>query len=273
MFFWIISIILLLLFVTLITRTALKRPAFLSIRAFCTRKHLVTTLFVLIALLMPLLLHNSNVAAQNDSFQTQRISDKKITPKKIGNKKSTHKKVTHKKSTNKKSITKQTVDQAATSQASANTPATQTAESTEQVASQATTSTVAETQNTTTAQSTTPVTHSGFTLGGVDFPIVSFSGSGHVPADGNVYSWSQLANHYLIEYQGTAHNYISSATVGATVYVNGQAYRISEVLPWVDYNSAYNVLLSHRVTGGISFQTCETTSAASPLRLFIAVPA
>lgn len=86
MFFWIISIILLLLFVTLITRTALKHPAFLSIRAFCTRKHLVTTLFVLIALLMPLLLHNSNVAAQNDSFQTQRISDKKITPKKIGNK-------------------------------------------------------------------------------------------------------------------------------------------------------------------------------------------
>ncbi|MCL5458024.1 hypothetical protein [Loigolactobacillus coryniformis] len=258
MFFWIISIILLLLFVTLITRTALMHPASLSIRAFCTRKHLATTLFVLLALLMPLLLHNSNVAAQNDSLQAHRISDKKITPKKISN---------------KKSITKQTVDQLATSQANASTPATQTEESTEQVASQATTSTVTETQNTTTARSTTLVTHSGFTLGEVDFPIVSFSGSGHVPADGNVYSWNQLANHYLIEYQGTAYNYISSATVGATVYVNGQAYRISEVLPWVDYNSAYNVLLSHRVTGGISFQTCETTSAASPLRLFIAVPA
>ena len=45
---------------------------------------------------------------------------------------------------------------------------------------------------------------SGFNFNGHHYPIAWFSGLGYVPADGNIYRWSELPNHYLIERAGMA---------------------------------------------------------------------
>lgn len=50
-----------------------------------------------------------------------------------------------------------------------------------------------------------------------------FSGSGQVPADNNVYRWSDDPSHYLIERMGTEGAYIKEIGVGSRVIIDGQS--------------------------------------------------
>ena len=94
---------------------------------------------------------------------------------------------------------------------------------------------------------TTPapqVDTSGFNFNGHHYPIAWFSGTGYVPADGNIYRWSEMPNHYLIERAGMAGGTIRELGVGSKITIDGQTYTVFKVLSGVaNDENAFNLLL------------------------------
>lgn len=121
-------------------------------------------------------------------------------------------------------------------------------------------------QQSTPAQ-TTPapqVDTSGFNFNGHHYPIAWFSGSGYVPADGNIYRWSEMPNHYLIERAGMAGGTIRELGVGSKITIDGQTYTVFKVLSGVaNDENAFNLLTSQGAA--ITFQSCDATYDANGL--------
>ena len=122
------------------------------------------------------------------------------------------------------------------------------------------------------AQQSTPAqtTHapqvdtSGFNFNGHHYPIAWFSGSGYVPADGNIYRWSEMPNHYLIERAGMAGGTIRELGVGSKITIDGQTYTVFKVLSGVaNDENAFNLLTSQGAA--ITFQSCDATYGANGL--------
>ena len=121
-------------------------------------------------------------------------------------------------------------------------------------------------QQSTPAQ-TTPapqVDTSGFNFNGHHYPIAWFSGSGYVPADGNIYRWSEMPNHYLIERAGMAGGTIRELGVGSKITIDGQTYTVFKVLSGIaNDENAFNLLTSQGAA--ITFQSCDATYGANGL--------
>lgn len=121
-------------------------------------------------------------------------------------------------------------------------------------------------QQSTPAQ-TTPapqVDTSVFNFNGHHYPIAWFSGSGYVPADGNIYRWSEMPNHYLIERAGMAGGTIRELGVGSKITIDGQTYTVFKVLSGVaNDENAFNLLTSQGAA--ITFQSCDATYGANGL--------
>ena len=121
-------------------------------------------------------------------------------------------------------------------------------------------------QQSTPAQ-TTPapqVDTSGFNFNDHHYPIAWFSGSGYVPADGNIYRWSEMPNHYLIERAGMAGGTIRELGVGSKITIDGQTYTVFKVLSGVaNDENAFNLLTSQGAA--ITFQSCDATYGANGL--------
>lgn len=147
----------------------------------------------------------------------------------------------------------------------------------EQMISSTTAQNVANTQVTTTpvanaqtpaqqvaaAQESQPDT-SGFNFNGHHYPLAWFSGSGYVPADGNIYRWQELPNHYLIERAGSAGATIRELGVGSKVVIDGQTYTVFKVLSHVQNDeNAWNILTSQGAT--VTWQSCDATYGANGL--------
>ena len=121
-------------------------------------------------------------------------------------------------------------------------------------------------QQSTLAQTTSApqVDTSGFNFNGHHYPIAWFSGSGYVPADGNIYRWSEMPNHYLIERAGMAGGTIRELGVGSKITIDGQTYTVFEVLSGVaNDENAFNLLTSQGAA--ITFQSCDATYGANGL--------
>ena len=121
-------------------------------------------------------------------------------------------------------------------------------------------------QQSTLAQTTSApqVDTSGFNFNGHHYPIAWFSGSGYVPADGNIYRWSEMPNHYLIERTGMAGGTIRELGVGSKVTIDGQTYTVFKVLSGVaNDENAFNLLTSQGAA--ITFQSCDATYGANGL--------
>lgn len=124
----------------------------------------------------------------------------------------------------------------------------------------------ASAQQSTLAQTTSApqVDTSGFNFNGHHYPIAWFSGSGYVPADGNIYRWSEMPNHYLIERAGMAGGTIRELGVGSKITVDGQTYTVFKVLSGVaNDENAFNLLTSQGAA--ITFQSCDATYGANGL--------
>ena len=105
---------------------------------------------------------------------------------------------------------------------------------------------------------------SGFNFNSHHYPIAWFSGSGYVPADGNIYRWSEMPNHYLIERAGMAGGTIRELGVGSKITIDGQTYTVFEVLSGVaNDENAFNLLTSQGAA--ITFQSCDATYGANGL--------
>ena len=105
---------------------------------------------------------------------------------------------------------------------------------------------------------------SGFNFNGHHYPIAWFSGTGYVPADGNIYRWSEMPNHYLIERAGMADGTIRELGVGSQVTIDGRTYTIFKMLSGVaNDENAYDLLISQGAA--ITFQSCDATYGANGL--------
>ena len=121
------------------------------------------------------------------------------------------------------------------------------------------------------ASSSQTIPTSGFYLNGHTYPIKNFSGTGSVPADGNVYAWTSLPNYYLFERAGLAHSQLSSLTVGSKVVINGQVMHVTEVLHGVKNDGAGLGLVSKKLAQhSAGWQTCEQASYNSTLTIWFA---
>lgn len=121
-------------------------------------------------------------------------------------------------------------------------------------------------QQSTPAQTTSApqVDTSGFNFNSHHYPIAWFSGSGYVPADGNIYRWSEMPNHYLIERAGMAGGTIRELGVGSKITIDGQTYTVFKVLSGVaNDENAFNLLTSQGAA--ITFQSCDATYGANGL--------
>lgn len=121
-------------------------------------------------------------------------------------------------------------------------------------------------QQSTLAQTTSApqVDTSGFNFNDHHYPIAWFSGSGYVPADGNIYRWSEMPNHYLIERAGMAGGTIRELGVGSKITIDGQTYTVFKVLSGVaNDENAFNLLTSQGAA--ITFQSCDATYGANGL--------
>ena len=121
-------------------------------------------------------------------------------------------------------------------------------------------------QQSTLAQTTSApqVDTSGFNFNSHHYPIAWFSGSGYVPADGNIYRWSEMPNHYLIERAGMVGGTIRELGVGSKITIDGQTYTVFKVLSGVaNDENAFNLLTSQGAA--ITFQSCDATYGANGL--------
>ncbi|MFJ6966902.1 MAG: hypothetical protein ACIRZ5_00735 [Ligilactobacillus ruminis] len=142
----------------------------------------------------------------------------------------------------------------------------QTAQS--QTASSQTTQAQSQTQQSSSQQ---PAQTSGFCLNGHSYPIRSFSGTGSVPADGNVYAWTSLPNYYLFEMMGAAHSQLGSLHVGSEVVINGRVLHVSEIMYGVKNDGTGLEVVSNKLAQhSAGWQTCEQACYNSTLTVWFA---
>lgn len=111
----------------------------------------------------------------------------------------------------------------------------------------------------------------GFNLNGYHFNISYFSGTGHVPADNNVYLWTDYTQHphYLIERMGSATPAIRSANIGTQITINGKTYTVFNIIHGIQNDSnAYNALSNG--SPAITIQSCDTPDNDSVLTIWYA---
>lgn len=115
-----------------------------------------------------------------------------------------------------------------------------------------------------TAKQETQTDTSGFNFNGHHYPLAWFSGSGYVPADGNIYRWQELPNHFLIERAGSAGATIRELGVSSKVVIDGQTYTVFKVLSHVQNDeNAWNILTSQGAT--VTWQICDATYGSNGL--------
>lgn len=137
-----------------------------------------------------------------------------------------------------------------------------------QSSSQATTQAQSQTQQSSSQQ---PAQTSGFCLNGHSYPIRSFSGTGSVPADGNVYAWTSLPNYYLFEMMGAAHSQLGSLHVGSEVVINGRVLHVSEIMYGVKNDGTGLEVVSNKLAQhSAGWQTCEQACYNSTLTVWFA---
>lgn len=154
----------------------------------------------------------------------------------------------------------------AQSSSQATTQSSQTAQS--QAASSQTTQAQSQSQQSSSQQ---PAQTSGFCLNGHSYPIRSFSGTGSVPADGNVYAWTSLPNYYLFEMMGAAHSQLGSLHVGSEVVINGRVLHVSEIMYGVKNDGTGLEVVSNKLAQhSAGWQTCEQACYNSTLTVWFA---
>lgn len=223
----------------------------------------------------------SQVYACRDTFAA--LAHEKTETKSVAKKETSEKKVSlsvKKESSSESSATETTsVSESSSSVAQSSSVASSSsdAQSSSQATMQAQTATQQSSQ-TTQAQSQTqqsssqqPAQTSGFCLNGHSYPIRSFSGTGSVPADGNVYAWTSLPNYYLFEMMGAAHSQLGSLHVGSEVVINGRVLHVSEIMYGVKNDGTGLEVVSNKLAQHSSgWQTCEQACYNSTLTVWFA---
>lgn len=150
--------------------------------------------------------------------------------------------------------------------------ATQQSSQTTQSQAASTQTTQAQSQSQQSASSSQqPAQTSGFCLNGHSYPIRSFSGTGAVPADGNVYAWTSLPNYYLFEMMGAAHSQLGSLHVGSEVVINGRVLHVSEIMYGVKNDGTGLEVVSNKLAQhSAGWQTCEQACYNSTLTVWFA---
>lgn len=221
----------------------------------------------------------SQVYACRDTFAA--LAHEKTETKSVAKKETSEKKVSpsvKKESSSESSATETTsVSESSSSVAQSSSQATTQAQTATQQSSQTTQAQTASSQ-TTQAQSQTqqsssqqPAQTSGFCLNGHSYPIRSFSGTGSVPADGNVYAWTSLPNYYLFEMMGAAHSQLGSLHVGSEVVINGRVLHVSEIMYGVKNDGTGLEVVSNKLAQhSAGWQTCEQACYNSTLTVWFA---
>ena len=221
----------------------------------------------------------SQVYACRDTFAA--LAHEKTETKSVAKKETSEKKVSpsvKKESSSESSATEtSSVSESSSSVAQSSSQATTQAQTATQQSSQTAQSQTASSQ-TTQAQSQTqqsssqqPAQTSGFCLNGHSYPIRSFSGTGSVPADGNVYAWTSLPNYYLFEMMGAAHSQLGSLHVGSEVVINGRVLHVSEIMYGVKNDGTGLEVVSNKLAQhSAGWQTCEQACYNSTLTVWFA---
>ena len=223
----------------------------------------------------------SQVYACRDTFAA--LAHEKTETKSVAKKETSEKKVSpsvKKESSSESSATEtSSVSESSSSVAQSSSVASSSsdAQSSSQATMQAQTATQQSSQ-TTQAQSQTqqsssqqPAQTSGFCLNGHSYPIRSFSGTGSVPADGNVYAWTSLPNYYLFELMGAAHSQLGSLHVGSEVVINGRVLHVSEIMYGVKNDGTGLEVVSNKLAQhSAGWQTCEQACYNSTLTVWFA---
>ncbi|EFZ34527.1 hypothetical protein NQ504_06470 [Ligilactobacillus ruminis] len=223
----------------------------------------------------------SQVYACRDTFAA--LAHEKTETKSVAKKETSEKKVSlsvKKESSSESSATETTsVSESSSSVAQSSSVASSSsdAQSSSQATTQAQTATQQSSQ-TTQAQSQAqqsssqqPAQTSGFCLNGHSYPIRSFSGTGSVPADGNVYAWTSLPNYYLFEMMGAAHSQLGSLHVGSEVVINGRVLHVSEIMYGVKNDGTGLEVVSNKLAQhSAGWQTCEQACYNSTLTVWFA---
>lgn len=221
----------------------------------------------------------SQVYACRDTFAA--LAHEKTETKSVAKKETSEKKVSSsgkKESSSESSATEtSSVSESSSSDAQSSSQATTQAQTATQQSSQTAQSQSASSQ-TTQAQSQSqqsssqqPAQTSGFCLNGHSYPIRSFSGTGSVPADGNVYAWTSLPNYYLFEMMGAAHSQLGSLHVGSEVVINGRVLHVSEIMYGVKNDGTGLEVVSNKLAQhSAGWQTCEQACYNSTLTVWFA---
>ena len=221
----------------------------------------------------------SQVYACRDTFAA--LAHEKTETKSVAKKETSEKKVSPsvKKESSSESPTTETasVSESSSSVAQSSSHTTTQAQTATQQSSRTAQSQAASSQ-TTQAQSRAqqsssqqPAQTSGFCLNGHSYPIRSFSGTGSVPADGNVYAWTSLPNYYLFEMMGAAHSQLGSLHVGSEVVINGRVLHVSEIMYGVKNDGTGLEVVSNKLAQhSAGWQTCEQACYNSTLTVWFA---
>ncbi len=221
----------------------------------------------------------SQVYACRDTFAA--LAHEKTETKSVAKKETSEKKVSPsvKKESSSESSATETTSVSESSSSVAQSSSVASSSSDAQSSSQATTQAQTATQQSSqTAQSQTqqsysqqPAQTSGFCLNGHSYPIRSFSGTGSVPADGNVYAWTSLPNYYLFEMMGAAHSQLGSLHVGSEVVINGRVLHVSEIMYGVKNDGTGLEVVSNKLAQhSAGWQTCEQACYNSTLTVWFA---
>lgn len=223
----------------------------------------------------------SQVYSCRDTFAA--LAHEKTETKSVAKKETSEKKVSPsvKKESSSESSATETSSVSESSSSVAQSSSVASSSSDAQSSSQATTQAQTATQQssqTTQAQSQAqqsssqqPAQTSGFCLNGHSYPIRSFSGTGSVPADGNVYAWTSLPNYYLFEMMGAAHSQLGSLHVGSEVVINGRVLHVSEIMYGVKNDGTGLEVVSNKLAQhSAGWQTCEQACYNSTLTVWFA---
>lgn len=223
----------------------------------------------------------SQVYACRDTFAA--LAHEKTETKSVAKKETSEKKVSSsgKKESSSESSATETSSVSESSSSVAQSSSVASSSSDAQSSSQATTQAQTATQQSSqTAQSQSqsqqsssqqPAQTSGFCLNGHSYPIRSFSGTGSVPADGNVYAWTSLPNYYLFEMMGAAHSQLGSLHVGSEVVINGRVLHVSEIMYGVKNDGTGLEVVSNKLAQhSAGWQTCEQACYNSTLTVWFA---
>lgn len=210
----------------------------------------------------------SQVYACRDTFAA--LAHEKTETKSVAKKETSEKKVSPsvKKESSSESSATETSSVSESSSSVAQSSSVASSSSDAQSSSQATTQAQSQSQQSSSQQ---PAQTSGFCLNGHSYPIRSFSGTGSVPADGNVYAWTSLPNYYLFEMMGAAHSQLGSLHVGSEVVINGRVLHVSEIMYGVKNDGTGLEVVSNKLAQhSAGWQTCEQACYNSTLTVWFA---